>query len=413
VLSPCRFGCFRPGEASLHRDSPIEIRIDSLAAGGDGVGRDAEGRVVFVALTAPGDLVRVRILKSRKRFARGEVLELLEPSPDRVRARCPAFGRCGGCAWQHVAYPAQIAAKSAIVGEALRRIGRAPGFDPVAVTPSPLPFGYRVRTRLVQEGARLGYRMRRSHRVCVVDACPVLDPRLEAVLGTDRPLKAEGLEPVGRGERGETVEWEAALGADGSVRVQRCDLAGAHVDLELRGDALRVSHGSFAQANGPLLSTLAPAVIREAAGSATGVGAVELYAGGGLFTLGLSRCFDQVWAIESHLGALADLRFNLQRAARSNVRVCPGSVESVLPALGIHAPEALVLDPPRSGVTPGAMEAIRELAAKRIVYLSCDPATLARDLLRLREHGYRLARVEAFDLFPQTPHVEVLATLER
>ncbi len=385
----------------------IDVRVESLAAGGDGVAHDAQGRVVFVPLSAPGDRVRVRLLERRKRHARGEVLEVLEASPHRVVPRCDVFGTCGGCTWQHVDYPTQLQAKAAIVADALRRLGRIEVDEPVPITPSPAPYGYRARARLVEEGDHLGYRMRRSHRVCVVKACPVLRPELESVLARPRRASA-GREPGS--------EWELAVGSDGVARAERLRGAagspGAASELRLGEDRLRVSHGVFAQANALLLESLATAVSREACKPGGGVGAVELYAGAGLFTLALARRFDQVWAVESHPGAVADLRFNLGQAGCDNVHVHEGPVEGVLPAFGLRRPDVLLLDPPRTGVTPAALACVVELAPARIVYLSCDPATLARDLARLRDDGYRVRAVEAFDLFPQTPHVEVLATLE-
>lgn len=334
------------------------------------------------------------------------MLEVLEPSPDRVTPVCAVFGRCGGCAWQHVSYPAQLKAKSEIVADALRRIGRFDLDSPVPVTASPSAYGYRVRTRLVQEGTRLGYRMRRSHAVQVVDACPVLDPRLESILAVERdPVLAPGADPP---------EWEAAVGSDGSRRVQRTTAAGARVEQRVDGGQLRISHGVFAQSNGLLAGVLARTVAdRASSAGRASISCVELYAGAGLFTLGLAHHFDQVWAVESHPGAVADLRFNLERAQRHNVFVHEGAVEAVLPTLGISAPDLLVVDPPRSGLTPEAMAAVQDLGASRVLYVSCDPATLARDLGALRDNGYRLNHIEAFDLFPQTPHIESLAELER
>lgn len=358
--------------------------------------------MVFVPLAAPGDRVRVRIVQSRKRFARAEIAELLEPGPDRALPPCPWFGRCGGCSWQHLAYPAQLVAKAAIVGDALERIGRFHLEGAVEITPSPAPLGYRVRTRLLQQGDALGYRMRRSHDVVSIDACPVLDPRLQPVLGAVRE------DPGDSGER----EWEAAVGSDGTVRMQRVDRPGGAVDLRIGPDLLRVSHGSFAQANGLLVEDLVRAALQQGDPRGTGsVSCVELHAGAGSFTLGLARRFDQVWAVESNAGAVRDLRFNLARAGCENVRVVEGSVEKALPSSGVHAPDLLLLDPPRSGIGEEAHAAIVEMAPARIVYVSCDPATLARDLARLRDDGYHLLHVEAFDLFPQTPHVECLATL--
>jgi len=386
--------------------STLEVRVESLAAGGDGVAHDPQGRVLFVPLTVPGDLVRVRVLVRRKRFARAEVLEVLEPGPARVVPRCSVFATCGGCAWQHVDYPEQVSAKARIVADALERIGRF-GRLSVPITASPSPWGYRNRARLVQEGGGLGYRMRRSHAVCVVRECPVLEPSLAGALVRHFPgPEAE----AGR-------EWEMVVGSDGAPRARPVEDALAPgvdaVVMQAGADRLRISHGVFAQGNAGLLAPLAAAVVREAkAGEAT-TSAVELYAGAGLFTLGLARHFDCVWAVESHPGAVSDLRFNLERAEASNVDVQLGAVEEVLPRLSVHAPDTLVLDPPRAGVSSEALESIQALQARRVVYLSCDAATLARDLGRLRDAGYRLGHVEAFDLFPHTPHVEVLTTLVR
>jgi 23S rRNA (uracil1939-C5)-methyltransferase len=396
----------------LTEHGPTVVRIDGLAAGGDGVGRDAEGRVLFVPLTAPGDRVRVRIVESRKRFARGEVLELLEAGPARTTPPCAVFGSCGGCTWQHLSYEAQLAAKGTIVEEALRRIGRFDPEAPLHVTPSPSPYGYRSRARLVQEGERLGYRMRRSHRICVIDACPVLRPELQAELGRKRPRRpSRSAGP--RTDEG-PIEWDLAVGDRGEVRARRTggrESAADPIELDVGGDLVRVSRGVFGQSNSLLVGALADAVVRRATAGRESVSALELYAGAGLFTLGLARRFDRVWAVEANPGAVADLRFNLARAGLDSVETHAGTVEGVLPGLGLRAPDVLVLDPPRSGVSPAAMAEIESLGARRIVYVSCDPATLARDLGRLRDHGYRLDQVEAFDLFPQTPHVESVATL--
>jgi 23S rRNA (uracil1939-C5)-methyltransferase len=210
----------------------------------------------------------------------------------------------------------------------------------------------------------------------------------------------------------ETGEWEIVAGTDGET----CTTAVADGDAPARdavtmrvaGDRLRISSGVFAQGNAMLLDALVGAVARE---SGRGTSLVELFAGAGLLTLELSRRFDCLWALESNRRAVDDLRFNLDAARRTNVEILPGDVERTLPKLEVREPDAVVLDPPRTGVPPEALPHLLELRAKRIVYLSCDPATLARDLSELRTNGYRLDHVEAFDLFPQTPHVEVLATL--
>ncbi|MGH0030983.1 MAG: class I SAM-dependent RNA methyltransferase [Myxococcota bacterium] len=372
----------------------MELSIESLAAGGDGVAHAADGRVVFVPFTAPGDRVRVEIVETRPRFLRARVVELLAPGEARTDPVCPVFGSCGGCAWQHVSVEAQRRAKGRIVADALRRLGGLAFGDTIDVMPSPDAYGYRVRTRVLRQAGRTGYRRRRSHRLQAVSRCPVLVPALDAALH-DLALRDDA--PDG--------EWELAAGVD-TVRCQPIGARGDALALCVGDDRLRVSPGAFFQSNGLLHEALAAAVVRAAG---TGDSLVEAFAGVGFFTLPLSRAFGRVTAIESNAAAAADLRHNLAAADRGNVDVVPAPLErawEALPPAGTW-----VLDPPRSGLPAGSAERLASRGARQVVYLSCDPATLARDLSRLCAQGYRLTEVSAFDLFPQTPHVEVLAIL--
>jgi 23S rRNA (uracil1939-C5)-methyltransferase len=401
-----------------------ELRIESLAAGGDGVGRLPDGRVVFVPFSAPGDRVRVRLVESRGRFARGRVEELLEAGPDRVEPVCPVFGSCGGCAWQHVAYPAQLEAKRAILADALRRIGgfaeeptTPQGFrsawpsstgapsrcaaasrpGPPPIVPSPAPYAYRGRTRVLVEAGRVGYRRRRSHALCAVSRCPVLVAPLE-----DRLHELASHPPTRDGE------WELACGS-GEVRAAPVGARGGpRIHLEVEGRRIGFSAGVFVQSNALLLAELAA---RVAAAAGSGRLAVELFAGAGLLTVGLASRFARVVAVEHDRAAVRDLRHNLAEAELHNVEVVGGRVERALPTLAGLGPEALLLDPPRTGLPRGSAGDLAAVGPERIVYLSCDPATLARDLSELCACGFALHAVEAIDLFPQTPHVEALATL--
>lgn len=383
----------------------LEVRIESLAAGGDGVAHGPDGRVLFVPFTAPGDRVRVTVTEARARFARGRVEALLEAGPARVDPVCPAFGSCGGCAWQHVDYGVQLEAKRRIVEDALTRIGGIHFDGAIESVASPDFYGYRSRTRVVRSGARIGYRRRRSRAVHAVSRCPVLTEGLDAAL---HDLAAAPGESSAGGEE----EWELAQGA-GAPRVVRLGAplpgpAPAPLELEVLGDRLRISPGVFFQANALLRDALVTAVI-DAAGR--GDAAVEAFAGAGFFTLALSRRFTRVTAIEADPSAARDLRGNLAAAERANVEVL---AEDLVAAVGRLAPaEALILDPPRSGLSPGSVGDLATLAPERIVYLSCDPATLARDLSAFQAEGYRVSALTVFDLFPQTPHVETLARLER
>ncbi len=383
--------------------STLEITIEALAAGGDGVGHAPDGRVVFVAFSAPGDRARVRVEADHGRWLRGSVETLLEPSPLRTDPLCPVFGACGGCAWQHLSYPAQIEAKRAILRDALSRIGGLAIAEPIPFMASPLPYGYRIRARLRVAGGRVGWRRRRSHTVCATRRCPILVPSLDDALAelAEHPPREEG-------------EIELAVGEGGRVRVAALPTRGPGEKLALQvgGERIEVSPGGFLQANAALVTPLATAV-HEAAGR--GALALELFAGAGTLTLGLARRFARVVAVEGDARAGRDLVGNLHAAGVSNVEVRVEPVETALEdaALAQLRPDVLVLDPPRSGLPPGVTDAIMPRSTPRLVYLSCDPATLARDLGRFADAGWRLASLRGFDLFPQTPHVEALAVLER
>jgi 23S rRNA (uracil1939-C5)-methyltransferase len=388
-----RVGAARPGDS-------LVLRIESLAAGGDGVAHAPDGRAVFVPLAAPGDRVRARVVAERRRFLRAEIQELLEPGPGRVAPACAVFGACGGCAWQHLAYAAQLAAKARILRDALARLGGLAPAGEIAVEPSPAPYGYRSRARLLVRGGRVGFRGRRSHEPVATARCPVLVPELEALLAE---LAAR---PPDDGE------WELAAGGAGARALPLPARGGERIELRVGPDRLRVSPGVFAQANAGLVGELAAAV---AGAAGTGRLALEAFCGGGLLTLGLARRFERVIAIEASRAALRDLAENLRAAGLASVDARCETLESALAggALAAERPDAIVLDPPRRGLAPGCAAGLAELGAPRIAYLSCDPATLARDLAELAARGYALRAVRGFDLFPQTPHLEALAVLER
>jgi 23S rRNA (uracil1939-C5)-methyltransferase len=382
------------------------VEITSLAAGGEGVAREASGRVLFVRGGVPGDLVRARVTEPHKRFARAEIAELVRPSAQRVTARCAVHGACGGCGWQHVAYETQLAAKRAILRDALARTaGVALASIPaVEVVPSPELYGTRSRARLLWRDGALGYRRGRSHELVATSECPILAPPLAAAL---RVLAANP--PRGAGE------LTLACGDSGEVSVSGARIAGFEeraVALHTRGGEIAISPAGFFQAHATLRGALAASVL-TAVGS--GGRALELHAGAGFFTLPLAAQFAELIAVESEPRAAADLRSNLARAGRTNVRVLAQRASRALADREVarFAPEAIVLDPPRIGIGESEAGALARLGATRLAYVSCDPATLARDLSTLLASGYRLASCAGFDLFPQTPHLEALAVLER
>lgn len=379
----------------------VELEIETLAAGGDGLGRGPDGRVVFVPFTAPGDRVRVEIVERRNRFARGVAQELTRAAPGRTDPLCPVFGQCGGCAWQHLAYPVQLEAKRTILHDALERIARLPVPAAFPLHPSPEPYGYRSRARVLASRGRVGFRRRRSSSVCATRRCPILVPELDRALAAlaDDPPRPSG-------------EWELSVGIGGRTALAPFPVrdSSAWVEVEAAGERLRVSSGSFVQANALLREALLAAVVRAAG---TGKGLLELFAGAGFFTLALARGFRHVVAVESNPIAVADLEENLTAIGMDHVDIAAEPAERVLEdwRVAMRVPDVVVLDPPRVGLEPEARDALATLGAPRIVYVSCDPATLARDLGVLGDRGYELEGLEGFDLFPQTPHVEAVAVM--
>jgi 23S rRNA (uracil1939-C5)-methyltransferase len=408
-----------------------EITIDALAAGGDGVGRLADGRVVFARLCAPGDRIRIEALDTGASFVKADSSKVLVPSDDRVEPRCKVFGRCGGCSWQHIEYSVQTAAKRKILNDAIERIGKFSEHVDVEFIPSPEPYGYRGRTRVMVSNAGVGFRKWHGHEIEPIDECPVLAPALNRGLA-EFAASHQALESAHADEQ----EW--ALSIDSSERVHRVALERSDedpsdrdapakptqtetspgVELKVGAETIRVSPAGFSQGN-PLLFDELYRLVEEGLGGAKRELLIELFAGAGFFTVGLSRLFERTIAVESDKRATEDLARNLEGVDGGRVQVRCERVENALNKLKAKRPNAVVLDPPRAGLARGAAEKVAALGAGRIAYLSCDPATLARDLKiictdpKTSAPRYRIVRLVGIDLFPQTPHVEALAILER
>jgi 23S rRNA (uracil1939-C5)-methyltransferase len=372
----------------------LDLDITALAAGGDGVGRDA-GKVVFVPCAAPGDRIRARVVEAKGSWARAELVAVVAPSPDRVAPPCPAFTRCGGCQWQHVARPAQLAAKQAIVAGALRKaVARGlvvrPILDPAA------PYGWRRRARLhVDRAGALGFYAARSHDVVALPAagCVQLDPRLDAAVAAIRAARPPAGElDVALGHDGRIAVAHRAPWPDAAALVGTAGIAG-DVEVELE-PGLHARAGDFAQASAAGNAALVGAVV-AALGPPRGA-LLELHAGGGNFTRALVAAGWQVTA--------ADVV--APRRPIDGVRWITAPAADAVARLAGERFAAVVLDPPRTG----ALEVAPRLAAlaPAIVYVSCDPATLGRDLERI-DAAPREA--QPIDLMPQTSHVEVVVRL--
>ena len=397
--APEQGGRLRPG-------ATLDVRIERILPGGVGLAY-AEGQTVFVSLAAPGDLARVRVESTRGRLAFASVAEVLEPSPARVVPPCPYFGRCGGGAFPPLCYEAQLAAKADIIRDCLRRVAHTEPPEEIPVEPSPEIWRYRSRARWQHDPRRrlLGYYERGSHRVCDVADCPVAAPPVNERLVRLRGLMQEGRLP-------QAPEFEAVAGDEGVALDPAVEPDDRREQVRrIGGETYRFDAGCFFQINHALLEPLVAEGLRGTdAGGAT---ALDLYAGVGLFTLPLARRFRSVVAVEGNPASADYARRNLSDASLPNARV---ETSAVGQWLARHADEPggadfILLDPPRAGTEPEAVRGIVALRPRHVSYVSCDPATLARDLRALLDAGYRIDSVRAFDMFPQTHHVETVVHL--
>jgi 23S rRNA (uracil1939-C5)-methyltransferase len=382
----------------------VEVEIERIVPGGAGLGH-ADDYTIFVTLAAPGDRVRARVERVRGKVAFATVAEIIKPSPARIEPPCPYFGRCGGCDFQQLTYEAQLQAKVEIIRDCLRRIARHDPPAEIPITPSPAVWHYRSRARWQHDPVRqfLGYYELASHRVCDVAECPVVLPEVQARLSRLRAALADG-------EFDETEEFQAVAGDDGVSLLPPLAADDARERFRhLAGERYRFDADCFFQINHALLEPLLAEALKDASGEA----ALDLYCGVGLFTLPLARRFARVNAVEGNAAATRFARLNLADAALTNAAVHTARVGEWLAA---HARQLapvdfLLLDPPRAGAEPEALAAILALNPRHIAYVSCDPATLARDLRALFDAGYTLDSLRAFDMFPQTHHVETVVHL--
>lgn len=383
--------------------SPLVVQLDAMTYGGDAIGR-VDGKVVFVQGGIAGERVRAEIVDERERFTRARVIDVVKASPHRVPPRCPHFGfdaaACGGCQWQHIDYAAQLQFKAGIVREQLKRIGRidAPPALVRAMLPSPDVWAYRNHAAFsVTPHGQAGFQAAHSNAVVPIRECHIVQPPIAAWLARGAAIGKDVRQLHVRSSRSETVEvWGVP------------DLPPATATFQIGEATFTVSADSFFQVNTSLIETLVDLVIGglDLRGGET---VVDAYCGVGLFSRFIAPRAGRVIGIESSPGAVADARENL--AAFDNVELHEGRVETIVP--GIRAGvDAVVVDPPRAGCGPKVIEAIVRQRVKRLVYVSCDPATLARDARQLIEGGYTLLRVQPIDMFPQTYHIESIACFE-
>ena len=439
----------------------MELQVEKLIYGGDGLARlpadeHGRGKTVFLPYVIPGEQVEATIIESRSGFARARLNQIVTASPERVAPQCPYFGRCGGCQYQHIEYATQLRFKAEILLETLRRTAKLELRKDIQLYASE-PWGYRNRTRVRVEhepAFALGYFQANSHKLLAMETCPISSPLINtAISAVWRLGRAGQVPPAVHGMqffadhddskllvevyvRSETRERDCELFAAEMERLntvvgvsvfvtspvedetrQLASLSSLPNEPALANGAsyltyhaarrnYQVSGGSFFQTNRFLMEDLVKVALEDAKGGV----ALDLYAGVGLFTLPLAASFREVTAVEASPHAAGDLKRN----APANVKVVRATTESFLEqaAHGLR-PEFILLDPPRAGLGEKATKALCRTSASRVTYVSCDPATLSRDLRLLLESGFTVEQAHLFDLFPQTAHMETVLHLVR
>lgn len=405
----------QPAGVRLAEVDEVEVTVDRLVAGGDGLAR-FEGIPIFIPRSAPGDRLRARLVDRRPDYGRAEIVEILAPGPDRREPPCPYFARCGGCDLQHLEDAAQVRHKAAAVLETLARIG---GEDVAAQLPAEPeviadePWGYRLRTQLHTRGegdaVEIGYHRRGSRELVPVASCPILVPELERLLPAlplvlpERPPRRLDL---AAGDDGAITAAPVVEGLDHGPVSRTIEIPGETSDGAAAGTfTYAYDARCFFQIHAGLLGEL----IAHAVGPWTGERAFDLYAGVGLFSLPLARRYRRVTAVEGDRIAARYARNNARSNRLPAVEVVTQSIDTWVESLPAAADRVLA-DPPRGGLTLRLRAALMRHRPLRLTYVSCHPATLARDLRRLLT-AYRLDRLALIDMFPQSGHMEAVAQL--
>ncbi len=377
----------------------MRLLIESIANGGAGVARH-EGKVVFVEGGLVGDVVEAVTIEDKGRFEKAAITEVLERSPSRIEPPCPLFGICGGCMWQHAAYPDQLEWKRQILVEQIHRIGRLEPVVRPVIAPGE-PYGYRNRMDFSVVDGKPVLRKRGSHSSVVVERCLLLDSALigltadaDSLQGSEFTLRAG----IGTGE-------VAAIGAGRHPSISIESPATAVIHERVGDKTFQISGRAFFQVNTWGAEVLVR-LVKEAAGLSEKSHLVDMYAGGGLFAATVGSEAGRVTAVEWNCRAIADLSVNAPGVHRIDV-----PVESSFPEIKVPA-DVVVVDPPRVGLGRKVVEGILGLSPETVIYVSCDPGSFARDARLLAEGGLDLDSVQPVDMFPQTPHIEVVGVFK-
>ena len=410
----------------MSNSQEVILYLDQIAHGGEAIGR-YQGKVVFVPFAIPGERVRVHLTEEKRSYARAELLEVLQPSSDRVDAPCPYFGRCGGCQWQHVAYMRQLELHLEVIADSMRRLAHIQEPPIEGIVPAEEVWAYRNNIQLhTTTTGELGFVTTDGRSVIPIARCLIAHELLDEMHASLdfawRDVRRLSLRAgINTGEQLlllETASEEAPeLAVDMPVsfvhlndKGQLFALVGNPFLHERLGERVyHISAPSFFQVNTPQAETLV-AVVREFCQLQGEERLLDLFCGVGTFSLALASHATEVVGVEASPWAAADAEVNSEDVA--NFTILEGEVAEVLPHLEGEFP-VIVVDPPRSGCGQALIADIAALRPRRLVYVSCDPATLARDSVYLLEQGLHLENMVAVDMFPQTAHVETVALFER
>ncbi len=409
--------------------STFDVLLEKFTYGGEAMGRLADGRAVFVPFGLPNERVRIYLTEEKRSFARGEIVEILEASPDRITPKCRHFTQCGGCHYQNLSYAQQILAKTEVLRDQLQRIGKIqnPPVNPMVASPKEWNYRNHVQFHIAEDG-KIGFINSRGRNVLSISEChlPVDEinsfwPSLQFEGNTEvdrlalRAGQDDELMLVLESQKPETPELE--IEADISVVHVYEDhpvvIAGQdHFFINILGKEFRVSAGSFFQVNTLMAEKMVEHLLAKLPVTASST-LIDVYSGVGLFSKFFAPTCGRVIGIEESESSCEDFAFNLDEF--DNVELYEGAAEEVLPGLAgqIENLSHMIVDPPRAGLEKFALDAIIDLMPQVIAYISCDPSTLARDAARLIHGGYRLLEVTPFDLFPQTYHIESISIFEK
>ncbi len=450
-----------PTSSPLQPGTVVSLQVEKIVAGGLALSR-SEGHVILFPDGIPGETVLVKVLSRRKGVYQGQIQKVASPAPDRIVPVCPLVGQCGGCHFQHITYAEQLRQKGLIVEDALKRIGKFSDLVVPALIPSSQSFGYRQALRLGvrqgRTGLQMGFFQRESNRLVAVEDCYLVGDAFRKLLQqvsrqvADIPARAGWLPEIeirhSTLQQGFLVVFQGngARPSESERLVERCfglsHIIGCvyhsktqdtsenpqdprsrkteppiirgedHIWESFLGMRVKIGYRSFMQANWQLFQMLGETIVKWV-GQKTGSRILELYAGTCPIGMALARQGDSVRCIEVNQEAVRNARESMRTNGVTGCRVTPTFSESFLGRLTSGEYDVIVLDPPRTGLSQKVLAQLCQLRIPRVIYLSCDPPTLARDMKALHQGGYHVRRIQPFDMFPQTAHVETLVELTR